>query len=421
MPTYIMLSTLTPEGVQTIKNNPQRIREVNKEIEQLGATVKAQWATLGRFDFVNVVEAPDEQTMARVSLELGSRGTVRYETLAAIPVDDFIASLSEGSRRRRAAGASTRSSARSCARRSAPRCCARPGNPGIARDARVLDVAVDDVAGLAAAAARRGASTSSSSGPEAPLVDGLVDLLAARGIAAFGPTPRGRPARGLQGLRQGDHGGRGRGHRDVAGGRHRRGRDGGDRALPGRAQVRRPGCRQGRGHRRGRGAGARGAQEFLVDERFGAGRVVVEEALEGEELSLLALCDGETAVPMAPAQDYKRIFDGDLGPNTGGMGSYSPVPGIDRAARGGVRAHDPPAGGRRAAPPRHAVPRLPVRGADAHGRRAARARVQRALRRSRDPGRAAAAALATCSTCSSVRRCPAGWSATTPSGTSAGR
>jgi phosphoribosylamine--glycine ligase len=79
-------------------------------------------------------------------------------------------------------------------------------------------------------------------------------------------------------------------------------------------------------------AQARGAlQEFLVDERFGAGRVVVEEALAGEELSLLALCDGETAVPMAPAQDYKRIFDGDLGPNTGGMGSYSPVPGIDRA------------------------------------------------------------------------------------------
>ena len=93
MATYIMLSTLTPEGVQTIKNNPQRIREVNKEIEQLGAQVKAQWATLGRFDFVNVVEAPDEATIARVSLELGSRGTGKYETLAAIPIDDFIASL----------------------------------------------------------------------------------------------------------------------------------------------------------------------------------------------------------------------------------------------------------------------------------------------------------------------------------------
>ncbi|MGI9095294.1 MAG: GYD domain-containing protein [Thermoleophilaceae bacterium] len=93
MPTYLLLSTLSPEGVQTIKNNPQRIREVNKEIEQLGATVKAQWAVLGRFDFVNVVEAPDATTMARVSLELGSRGTARYESLAAIPVDDFIASL----------------------------------------------------------------------------------------------------------------------------------------------------------------------------------------------------------------------------------------------------------------------------------------------------------------------------------------
>jgi uncharacterized protein with GYD domain len=93
MPTFVLLSTLTPEGVQTIKNNPARIREVNKEVEQLGATVKAQWATLGRYDFVNIVEAPDELTMARVSLELGARGTARYETLVAIPVDDFIAAL----------------------------------------------------------------------------------------------------------------------------------------------------------------------------------------------------------------------------------------------------------------------------------------------------------------------------------------
>jgi uncharacterized protein with GYD domain len=93
MPTFVMLTTLTPEGVQTLKNNPQRLREVNKEIEQLGATVKAQWAVLGRFDFVNVVEAPDEATMARVSLELGSRGTARYESLVAIPVDDFIDAL----------------------------------------------------------------------------------------------------------------------------------------------------------------------------------------------------------------------------------------------------------------------------------------------------------------------------------------
>ena len=93
MPTYILLTTLTPEGVQTIKNNPARIREVNREVEQLGAKVVSQWATLGRFDFINVLEAPDEETIARVSMELGSRGTGRYETMPAIPVDDFIASL----------------------------------------------------------------------------------------------------------------------------------------------------------------------------------------------------------------------------------------------------------------------------------------------------------------------------------------
>ena len=93
MPTYIMLSTLTPEGVQTVKTNPSRIREVNREVEQLGATVTAQWATLGRYDFINVVEAPDDKTMSRVSLELGSRGTARYETLVAFPVDEFIGAL----------------------------------------------------------------------------------------------------------------------------------------------------------------------------------------------------------------------------------------------------------------------------------------------------------------------------------------
>jgi phosphoribosylamine---glycine ligase len=68
---------------------------------------------------------------------------------------------------------------------------------------------------------------------------------------------------------------------------------------------------------------------FFAEKRFGETEVVLEEFLDGEELSLLALCDGERALPLAPAQDYKRIFDGDRGPNTGGMGSYSPVPGID--------------------------------------------------------------------------------------------
>jgi uncharacterized protein with GYD domain len=93
VPTYVMLTQLTPEGVQTVKNNPSRIKEVNKEVESLGASVKAQWATLGQYDFVNIVEAPDEATMTRVSMELGSRGTARYESLAAIPIDEFIAAL----------------------------------------------------------------------------------------------------------------------------------------------------------------------------------------------------------------------------------------------------------------------------------------------------------------------------------------
>jgi uncharacterized protein with GYD domain len=93
MPTYIMLSTLTSEGVQTVKNNPQRIKEVNREVEQIGAKVVAQWAVLGQFDFINVIEAPDETTMAKVSLELGSRGTASYQSLPAIPIDEFIASL----------------------------------------------------------------------------------------------------------------------------------------------------------------------------------------------------------------------------------------------------------------------------------------------------------------------------------------
>ena len=93
MPVYIMLSSLTAQGVQTLKSNPDRLREVNKDVEELGAKVLHQWATLGPFDFVNVVEAPDEATIARVSMELGSRGTAHYETLSAIPVDDFISAL----------------------------------------------------------------------------------------------------------------------------------------------------------------------------------------------------------------------------------------------------------------------------------------------------------------------------------------
>jgi uncharacterized protein with GYD domain len=93
VPDYIMLTNLTPEGVQTLKNNPSRVQEVNKEVEQLGVKVKDQWATLGQFDFITVMEAPDTQTMAKVSVELGSRGTMSSQTLAALPVEDLAKAL----------------------------------------------------------------------------------------------------------------------------------------------------------------------------------------------------------------------------------------------------------------------------------------------------------------------------------------
>lgn len=89
--TYILLSTLTAEGRKTIKENPERIREVNREIEVFGAKVISQYAVLGPYDFVNVVEAPDNETITRVSLELGARGTVQIMSLPAIPIDEFIA------------------------------------------------------------------------------------------------------------------------------------------------------------------------------------------------------------------------------------------------------------------------------------------------------------------------------------------
>jgi uncharacterized protein with GYD domain len=93
MPSYVMLTNLTPEGVQTLKNNPTRVQEVNKEVEQLGVKVKEQWATLGQYDFITIVEAPDEKTMAKVSVELGSRGTMSSQTLAAIPAEELAAAL----------------------------------------------------------------------------------------------------------------------------------------------------------------------------------------------------------------------------------------------------------------------------------------------------------------------------------------
>jgi uncharacterized protein with GYD domain len=93
MATYILLSTLTDEGRKTLKDKPSRIQEVNKEIESMGAKVVGQWAVLGPYDFVNVVEAPNNETVARISLELGARGTIQIMTLAAIPVEELQARL----------------------------------------------------------------------------------------------------------------------------------------------------------------------------------------------------------------------------------------------------------------------------------------------------------------------------------------
>lgn len=93
MPKYIVLSTLTDHGLKTLKENPDRLAEVNTEIHRMGAKVLEQWAVLGQFDFVTVIEAPDNATMTRVSVELGSRGSVRLMTLPAEDVREFVKSL----------------------------------------------------------------------------------------------------------------------------------------------------------------------------------------------------------------------------------------------------------------------------------------------------------------------------------------
>jgi len=93
MPTYVMLTNLTAEGIRTLKNHPGRVAEVNQEVEQIGAKVLAQYATLGPYDFITIVEAPDDKTIAKVSVELGSRGTMTSQTLAAMPADELADSL----------------------------------------------------------------------------------------------------------------------------------------------------------------------------------------------------------------------------------------------------------------------------------------------------------------------------------------
>jgi phosphoribosylamine--glycine ligase len=223
---------------------------------------------------------------------------------------------------------------------SAPEVLCMPGNAGIARDG-VECIPDGDVV----ATAREREVDLVVVGPEAPLVAGLVDELNAAGIAAFGPT---RAAARIEGSKA------------YAKELMR------DCGVPTAAHVMFRDREEAAGHlacasypavlkadvlAAGKGViiakDEREAREavdvFFGEKRFGETEVVLEEFLEGEELSLLALCDGERAVPLAPAQDYKRIFDGDEGPNTGGMGSYSPVPGIDaqRARELAAQVHQP--------------------------------------------------------------------------------
>lgn len=93
MATYVLLSKLTENGAETIIKNPGRIREVNQELANLGVKVREQYALLGEYDFINIVDAPDNATIARVSALLGARGSVHITTLAAVPLDDFVGSL----------------------------------------------------------------------------------------------------------------------------------------------------------------------------------------------------------------------------------------------------------------------------------------------------------------------------------------
>ncbi|HEY1457770.1 MAG TPA: phosphoribosylamine--glycine ligase, partial [Solirubrobacteraceae bacterium] len=210
-----------------------------------------------------------------------------------------------------------------------------PGNAGIAVDARVLALSGDDASGLVGAAQRERVDLVVV-GPEAPLVAGLADQLRAAGIAVFGPSAAAARLEGSKAFAK-------QAMEDAGVPTARwRGVSSLEQGLAALTELANPGVVvKADGLAAGKGVtvadtaeqAQQALREIFQDGRFGTmadpASAVVEERLVGHELSLLALCDGVRALPMAPARDYKRIFDGDEGPNTGGMGSYSPVDGID--------------------------------------------------------------------------------------------